>query len=119
MVNNEHGDRRAYQRAALDIDAKYSADGVSWLEADAIDLSSGGIQMRSKLEYETDAVLQFDITIYGLSSEFEFRTEGAIRHMNYVKPYYSYGIVFKGLPNSTKIRIDEMITHNHPRDFLM
>ena len=114
-----HGDRRMYQRAPLDSDARISADGAVWRPIEVTDLSSGGLRMRSQSEYRAGDRLFFEITLYGLSTECEFKAEGVIKNIDKAEPYYFYGVSFLNLPVVVKIDIDEIITHTRPREYVL
>lgn len=117
MGYSDRIERRFYQRTAPHCDAKYSVDGKKWVEFNVADISSGGLQMHAADEFELNDRVLFDIILYGLSSELEFRAEGAVRRKSHAKHYYVYGISFVNMSNNIKIHIDEMIIHMRPRMF--
>ena len=117
MPDTERFDRRKYQRTSASCEAKFSVDGRTWTDFNVADLSSGGLRLFIKEDFEIGTRLSFHIVLYGLSSEFVFKADGIIRRKDFAKFYYVYGIGFVDLSQDAKIQIDEMITHMRPRDY--
>jgi len=117
VTYSDRFDRRTYQRSSIYSTARYSADGAAWSEFDIVDLSTGGLRLYVDADYEVGARLFFHITVYGLSSEFEFRAEGVIRRKDQTDKYYVYGVKFRNLSKDDQIRIDEIITHMRPKAY--
>jgi len=112
-------ERRVYQRSKFDCDARVSSDGFAWKRFEVRDLSSGGLQMHLADEYEIGAKLWFDLTLYGVSTQFDVKVQGVVRRRDKTPLYYVYGICFIDVPQDTKIRIDESIRKMRPKEFLL
>lgn len=108
-------DKRSYSRAShIDCDVKVSQDKAKWRDANVSDLSSGGLKLKTHVEYEEGSVLWFDLCLNGFMSEFEVMVKGIVRHKSRGQTRFHYGIQFVELSPDIKIRIDENVHLDRP-----
>lgn len=107
--------KRAYQRGGhFNGRAKVSQDGRHWEAADVVDVSSGGLKLRTAAEYAEGDMLWFDLVLSGFLSEMNVKTMGEVRRKSPYAGKYQYGIRFKGLSQEKIVQIDENIKNDRP-----
>jgi Tfp pilus assembly protein PilZ len=116
MEGYEQKTQRVYARGDhFSTEVKVSRDGFQWKKAMAGELSSGGLSLFTKNEYQVGDELWFDLKVSGFMSEFEVKTQGCIRRKNRTEEgAFEYGVSFIGLSQELKIRIDENVHNDRP-----
>ena len=116
MPESGAGKKRAYARANhFNLTARVSKDKFIWKKAAATELSSGGLELRTKIEYAVGDVLWLDLTVQGFLSEFSFKAEATIRRTKgFIGGEHIYGVSFNNLTDDVRIRIDENVRNDRP-----
>lgn len=107
--------RRSYSRGShFNCTVRISPNGIKWHHARASDLSSGGLKLASRVDYEAGQTLWFDLVIEGFLTEFKCKTKGIVRRKQVLPNDNMYGIEFIGLSDDVRIRIDESVHADRP-----
>ncbi|GHU80170.1 hypothetical protein FACS1894191_4770 [Clostridia bacterium] len=108
--------RRNYNRGThFSCTAKISADEKRWASAKVDDLSSGGLSLESKKDYNVGDSLWLDLHIEAfMISPFDAKVRGIIRRKQAFPDHMVYGIQFLDLRQELKIRIDESVRADRP-----
>ncbi|MDR1067567.1 MAG: PilZ domain-containing protein [Clostridiales bacterium] len=116
--SRKNKERRLYQRSALiKCDGKISVDGKNWTDALILDISSDGIRMIASDEYAAGDLVCCDLKVYGFMSEFKIDIKGVVKHKKPTKDGEAeYGVSFQNLETDIKIRIDEVIISDSPKN---
>lgn len=119
-------EQRMYARTShFHTEATISADGVHYALVQAEDLSSRGVKIYDMQERSEGDVLQIDMRVHGVMTEFSVKANVRIAHKSIRKRGgFCYGLVFLNLPRDVAIRIDENVRkdrpisgeHYHPKD---
>lgn len=108
-------ERRTYQRSEdFHCEVKVSRDKERWRDTVVCDLSSEGLKFQTDEEFAVGDTVWFDMNVIGFLTNFEFITEGIIRH----KDKNTFGASFEGLKHDLKIHIDEATRSFGPRNIL-
>ncbi|GMO11952.1 MAG: hypothetical protein Ta2A_21210 [Treponemataceae bacterium] len=116
MSESEGTNKRVYARSThFNLIVRVSKDKFIWKKANATELSSSGLELRTPAEHEVGTVLWLDLTVQGFLSEFSFKAEATIRrNKGLVGGEHIYGMSFNKLPEDLRIRIDENVKNDRP-----
>ncbi|MFZ5989679.1 MAG: PilZ domain-containing protein [Bacillota bacterium] len=106
-------DKRKYQTSNGTIcAASVSHDGIRWREVEVADISPVGLKFYSTKVYNTGEILNFDLCVYSMLSEFNLTVEGCITDRETLTEGYCYGVKFNNVEEHVKIQLDEIIKAN-------
>lgn len=106
-------DRKKYQANNATIcTASVSYDGIRWHEVEVTDISPGGFKFYSAKNFNIGEILNYDLRVYGMLSEFNLAVEGCVVEKETVTDGYYYSIKFYNMSEHVKIQLDEIINAN-------
>lgn len=103
-------ERRKYQRCSSTIcKTLLSLDNRIWEGIELFDISAGGLKFYSNRDLDPDTVLNFDISLYNMLSEFNLKFEGRIVRKEDARSRSMYAVKFQNINKYHEIQLDEVI----------
>lgn len=103
--------RRKYGRFEFPIcKALVSKDKRNWIEANVIDVSAGGLKLRTQLDLDALEEVFVNMIILNKYSEFELKMTGKIARKDITAEQgIIYALEFTNIDKNIRIQIDELI----------
>ncbi len=103
-------EQRKYQRCSSTIcKTSLSFDKKIWEEIELCDISAGGLKFFSSRDIDIDALVNFDISLYNVLSEFNMKFEGKIVRKENAEFRKVYAVKFQNTNKYYQIQLDEVI----------
>jgi c-di-GMP-binding flagellar brake protein YcgR len=103
-------ERRKYLRCTETIcKTLMSPDKRRWGEIELDDISGGGLRFKSKVTFEEDTPLKFNLCVYNMLSEFKMNFEGHIVRKDTSNGTNFYGVKFDNINKYLQVQLDEII----------
>ena len=105
-------ENRKYQRNDnANCTVKVSDTGSAWMEAELVDISSGGIGVRLGEEFDLGQRLFVFINIFSSFTDLSLHCKGVLVRKEQIGKKFVYGVELLGVGQDIKIRIDEIFKH--------
>lgn len=111
-MENSHNVRKSQASNPTICTASISSDGIRWFEVEVVDISSTGLEFYSTKSYSAGEILNFNLNVYRMISEFNLLVEGCIVEKGSTLEGHFYVIEFSNIDKKVQVQLDEIIKAN-------
>lgn len=103
-------ERRRLPRFKISLFIELSFDREEYFQAEAVDLSSGGMKLRSLDSLESGTRLYLQLSFLVTDKEELFRTEAVVMHTAKGEDCYELGLMFDEPPSEEKAKLERYLS---------
>lgn len=111
-MNNTQDWMNSHYGNATTCMASVSQDKMRWKEVEVASVSTRGIKFHSKRNFNVGELLNYDLHVYSMLTDFQFEVEGRITGKEATSDGYDYGVKFYNVDKQVKIQLDEIFNAN-------